>query len=76
VSQGPTDSAPSDIPKFTLVFGDSLIETVCAEQASQASILLALRTRLGEKWEETKLAAVQGGVETEQKYLLIYSHYS
>jgi len=73
VPEDPRDSVPS---KFTLVFGDRLIDTVCAEEASRASIWLALRTKLGDKWEETKLAAIQGGVETDQKYLLMYSHHS
>ncbi len=75
MSDGPGDSAPSNICEFTLVFGDGLIEKVCAEQASRASILLSIRTKLGDEWEETKLAAVQGGVETEQKYLVVYSRY-
>lgn len=69
------NSAPSNTPKFTLVFGNSQIETVCIEQASRASILSALRTKLGDTWEETKLAAIQGGVETDQKYLPMYSYY-
>lgn len=75
VPEGLRDSVPSDVPKFTMVFGDNLVETVCAEQASRASIFLALKSKLGEKWEETKLAAIHGGVETEQKYLLVCSNY-
>lgn len=65
--EGSRNGAPCGSREFSLVFGDGLIETLCAEQASRASILLAIRTKLGDEWEETKLAAVQGGVETEQK---------